>query len=220
MLSKDAKFLTSSGNERQDQLQRATSPGMIDWVDLAGEHHCRSCAHFHKAHCQLFVKLMRARLNSSTFLGPKLPPGQRACRRYEKAHQQGRDNMTNMLDRYPRKGATFLKASDLGNTDLVVQIERIEFDQNIGSSKTGDLVHFNGEDFCLVLNGTTVRQIAALHGGESNLWSGKWLALFNDITVEYEGHRGGVRVRPYVPTPGNGKPITLQQPQNTDDPPF
>src|SRR5262244_3757812 len=81
--------LTSTGDDEWDRRQRLTSPGMVDWVDLDGSHHCASCRHFHQRHCMLFVQMMRSRLKNSEFLGPQLPRGQRACRKYEKAHDAG-----------------------------------------------------------------------------------------------------------------------------------
>jgi len=202
--------LTGSGNDRLDHMQRLTSPGMVDWVDLDGDRHCASCRHYHKHHCMLFAQVLRARLKNSRFLGPKLPRGQRACRRYEKAHDvgafghastKGNEQMVSISEKYPQTG--ILRASDLEGGDLVVQISHIELDVELGnnSGKFVDLVRFTNSEQSLSLNPTNARTIASLHGDESDLWPSKWITLFKDPTVKFgEAEVGGVRVRPRVPT--------------------
>ena len=72
--------LTPSGNPDLDRAQRFTAPGMVDWVDLNNDRRCASCKHFWKQRCLLFLQIQRHRLGQK-FLGPKLAPGQRACRK-------------------------------------------------------------------------------------------------------------------------------------------
>jgi hypothetical protein len=199
--------LTSSGDARLDKMQRATSPGMVDWCDLDGSNHCASCRHFQHRHCMLFVREMRARLKNPRFFGPKLPPGQRACRRYEKASHgagafsdrhapQGEKQMASMTERHPRKG--FITVADVEHRDLVVQISGVEFDVMI-NGETKDVLHFtNGRS--LPLNDTNIYAIVALHGDDHEGWPDKRLALFNDTSVKFgDKITGGVRVRPFVP---------------------
>jgi hypothetical protein len=71
-----------SEDVRQAERQRLTSAGMADWFDLDNTKHCASCAYFDRKRCGLFARIMRAR-GSRKFRGIELPPGQRACRRYE-----------------------------------------------------------------------------------------------------------------------------------------
>ena len=199
--------LTGSGNARLDVMQRLTSPGMIDWVDLDGSNHCASCRHFHQRHCMLFVQMMRSRLKNSRFLGPKLPHGQRACRRYEKAQgagahghasKMGNDEMK-VSERYP---SAILKASDLEGGDLVVQVDNISLDVELGNSgKYVDLLRFTNDPLALSLGPTNARIIASLLGDDSDDWPGGWLSLFKDPTVKFgDTEVGGVRVRPRAPT--------------------
>jgi hypothetical protein len=203
-------ILTGSGNARLDTMQRLTSPGMVDWVDLDGDKHCASCRHYHKHHCMLFAQVMRSRLKNSRFLGPKLPRSQRACRRYEKAHDAGafgrastrETNDMKISEKYPAKG--LLKAADVQGGDLVVQIDRVDENEELGDSgkkRFADLLRFTNDERSLELKPTNARAIAALHGDDTDLWPGKYIALFYDPTVKFgEETTGGVRVRPSVPT--------------------
>lgn len=179
-------ILTDSGNARLDTMQRLTSPGMVDWVDLDGDKHCASGRHYHKHHCMLFAQVMRSRLKNSRFLGPKLPRSQRACRRYEKALHgasasdhapQGDKQMVSISEKYPQTG--ILRASDLEVGDLVVQVSYLELDIELGHG-TGnfvDLLKFTNDDRALSLNQANARTIASLCGDESDLWPGQWVTL-------------------------------------------
>jgi len=210
--------LTSTGNERLDRMQRLTSPGMIDWVDLHGDGHCAGCRHYARRHCMLFVRLMRARLKNSNFLGPKLPHGQRACRKYEAsprsasgagkcASNKGDNDMASVSQRYGRR--SFINAADVEHGDLTVQISHVDLDQEI-NGKMKDIVRFENSEQSLVLNQANAITIASLYGDDTDGWRGKWITLFYDASVRYEDKEtgetrtGGLRVRPYVTKLGDG----------------
>jgi hypothetical protein len=216
-----SNLLTGSGNERLDNMQRATSPGMADWVDIDGSNHCASCRLFWKRHCQLYMSLMRSRLKNPKFLEPKLPHGQRACRKYEKAHgagafsraPQGDSNiMVSVKDTYGLPSKQLFKAADLQGRDLVLQIDGVEFGHPLGDSgKTVDILHFTNSEKALSLNSTNAHIIASLLGDETNKWPGGWIAIFHDPTVKFEDKvTGGIRVRPYAPKPEHGEMPTKE----------
>jgi hypothetical protein len=212
------RFLTGSGDERQDKLQRVTVPGQVDWADIDGPHHdkhCASCAHRVKGRrCALFLQIMRARLNQPNFAGPKIANGARACRKYQasthgdasyfvrspssssSSSMEGDADMASITNRFGKR--MYLSRADVQNGDLILQIDHVEFDVQVGK-ELKDVVHFvTGEK--LVLNPTNALAMAALHGDESDGWAGKWITLFFDPDVEYDGKReGGLRVRPEVP---------------------
>jgi hypothetical protein len=228
--------LTGSGNAELDRRQKLTSAGMADWVDLTSDKHCASCRWFARRRCWLFIQQMHARGEKRNFRGPQLPIGQRACRRYEKAPRDGSGEndpsaaskggfpMPSFSERYPRTGGTFLTAEALRNKpDLVAEISEVEIDAKIGN-RYRDLVRFRANDYCLVLNQPIGYAIAALHGDRTEDWVGKFIACFCDETVEFEddqgqAHKGGVRVRPFVPkVDGSAKPtaVTTAQPKKPD----
>jgi len=223
--------LTSSGNADLDRRQALTSPGMATWVDLNSDKHCTSCRHLMKGrHCELYVNEMRARLRKPKFLGPHLPHGQRACTRWEEAPQRepgafkrspssGGQTMPSFGERYPKSG--YLKAADLQDQpDLVVQIDRVDLDVEIGD-KVRDVVRFKNDGRSLVLNHATGTTIASLYGDGIEDWCDEWVALFCDETVMFGNeNKPGVRVRPYVPNAGDGsKPVTVKKP-TAERPPF
>jgi hypothetical protein len=114
--------------------------------------------------------------------------------------------MPNIGDLYPPSGgSTYLKADDLRESDLTVTIAGVSIDQEIGRDKRGNVVVFENYDSMLVLNGTVARQIASLHGADTDDWGGKTVTLFRDATVTYQGQPApGIRVRPAGWKGGNG----------------
>jgi hypothetical protein len=214
------RSLASSGNERLDQAQRITSPGMITWADPNSKYHCASCAHFYKHHCMKYVTVMRARLRKEKFWGPKLPPGQRACSQYEKLNrQQGGDLMPKVSEKFPKQG--LLTAKDLrGQPDLVVTIASVDLDQHLGGERFGDVLHFVEDGRGLVLNQTIAHQIAQVLGKDEMLeWPQSSIALFCDDTVSFKDRmgnlvQGGIRMRCSAPQ-GNGPTVAVPPPRRS-----
>ena len=114
--------------------------------------------------------------------------------------------MVSISERYPRTG--FLKAADVKEADLILQIDYLELDRDFGASKAAkDVLIFSNDQRELVLNGATSHQIAKLHGDDSENWPGRWIALYLDPDVlnPSTGEKtGGIRVRDQVPAHGNG----------------
>ena len=59
-------------------------------------------------------------------------------------------------------------------------------------------LHFKGNIKPLLLNKVNVRVLVALHGPRTDQWIGKPVLLVNDLSVNFNGQVGAVRVRPYV----------------------
>jgi len=108
--------------------------------------------------------------------------------------------------RYGLPSKQLFEAADLQKGDLVLQIDYVEFDHQLGnSSKFVDLVHFTNDEHALSLNSTNAHAIAALHGDDTDQWPSGWIAIFHDPTVKFEDKvTGGIRVRPLVPKPEDG----------------
>lgn len=120
--------------------------------------------------------------------------------------------MVSVSGKYASPSKQLFKAADLQGGDLVLQLDYVEFDHQLGSSgEYVDFVHFTNDEHVLSLNATNAHAIAALHGDETDEWPSGWIAIFHDPTVKFEDRvTGGVRVRPYVPKPEDGKPPTKQ----------
>ena len=111
--------------------------------------------------------------------------------------------MTSISERY---GSSLMTAQDVKAGNLTLQISYVEWDVLMGK-ETRDLVHFVGEDRCLILNPTNARALARLLGDDGDKWRGNWITLYYDPDVEYQGEKkGGIRVRCATPPPtaGNG----------------
>jgi hypothetical protein len=113
--------------------------------------------------------------------------------------------MPNVNDRYPESG--FFSAKNWNKSgDLNLQIAYVAYDESVGFDKTADVVHFINDARTLPLNQTTARSIARIHGEEMDAWRDKWITLYLDPDVEYQGKKtGGIRVRETVG--GNGNAI-------------
>jgi len=82
--------------------------------------------------------------------------------------------MTSISERY---GSSLMTAQDVKAGNLTLQISYVEWDVLMGK-ETRDLVHFVGEDRCLVLNPTNARALARLLGDDGDKWRGNWITLY------------------------------------------
>src|SRR5262249_5547248 len=113
-------------------------------------------------------------------------------RRKDAAATGGLD-MVDMAARYPSKG--YFKADEFEDGDLVLQIESVTLGEPIGSNKSGDVVRFVNDGRALILNQINCRAICKLHGDDDRDWIGKWIMLYRDDNVKFEGEvKAGVRV--------------------------
>ena len=119
--------------------------------------------------------------------------------------------MVSIDDRYPKSGLFSAKNWDPEDGDLDLQIDHLELDRWFGDNKPNkDVLHFKNDGRELVLNGITGRAIAKLHGNESDNWADRWITLFLDPTVEFQGNKGGIRVRDRAPSIGGGNGAARQ----------
>ncbi len=63
-----------------------------------------------------------------------------------------------------------------------------------GKSDVKWIVSFEGNWKPMILNVTNTKAFFRELGKDSNGWAGKQIILFNDLTVEYNGEYGGIRV--------------------------
>jgi hypothetical protein len=135
--------------------------------------------------------------------------------------QEGESAMR-ISEKYPRTG---LFTADMlrEEGELHLQISYVEEDRNMGADKPSlNVVHFANDTRELALRAIPARQIAKLHGDETKQWAGRWITLYCDETVEFNGQHGGVRVRPSAPARSNGKEQAAQpaKPDLDDEIPF
>jgi hypothetical protein len=93
----------------------------------------------------------------------------------------------------------YVRQADLDGKDVTKTIKAVvkeELCYQGGARETKPVLVFEDTPKKLVLGKTTMRQIARLHGYETNDWPGKQITMFADPEV-YMGKEktGGVRIR-------------------------
>jgi hypothetical protein len=200
---------------------RATRPGQAHWAGSGPSgKSCGECCHLgyfkqhrnargdtvrseHTGGCRRYFQLTGEH-------GPVVPRNAGACRHFE---QTTETIMPSVDDHFPKSGRFSAKDWDeLG--DLQLQISHVEYGVSISFDKTADVVHFVNDGRQLVLSQTTARSIAKLHGKEMDEWPNKWITLYLDPDVEYNGKKtGGIRVRDEaVSGNGNGTAVVVTPP--------
>ena len=91
----------------------------------------------------------------------------------------------------------FLKSDDIGDTNLVCTIDRVELEV-LGYGESRDekaVVYFKEIDKVLVLNKTNATSISRMYGDDTAEWKNKKIALYTK-EVDYRGETFlGIRVR-------------------------
>lgn len=124
-------------------------------------------------------------------------------------------NITSLSDLFPSR---YLKPADIGDTDLVLTIDRVEI-ESIGmgdQAETKPVIYFLETSKGLVLNKTNGNTIGQLYGPSLVNWSGKKIGLYK-TEVSFQGTTYiGIRVRLRPPTrppsqglDDGGEPISL-----------
>ena len=70
------------------------------------------------------------------------------------------------------------------------------------------VIYFNGAPKPMVANKTICMVLAAMFCPETDVWAGKTVEVFNDVTVVYNGAVGGLRVRPVAQAPVAEQPAS------------
>jgi hypothetical protein len=125
----------------------------------------------------------------------------------------------NINDSFP---SNYLKASDLGTTEPVVTIDRVEHEPVGRDREMKAVLYFQGKEKGVVLNKTNAKKITELLGSpETDEWSGFKIRLYA-TTTEFAGETVEcIRVKAAgVPKP-NGKakpaPARRSQPQPVEE---
>src|SRR5262249_12015506 len=99
---------------------------------------------------------------------------------------------------------------------MILQISSVTLGEQIGKNGSGDVVRFSNDGRALILNQINCRAICNLHGDDDRDWIGKWIALYRDDNVKFEGEvKAGVRVRAALQ--GNGAAAIVPPPPVKDD---
>jgi len=89
--------------------------------------------------------------------------------------------------------SNYLKASDLQSRNVLVKIDRAEYEM-IGQDKKM-VLYFQGKEKGMVCNKTNANNIAHLYGEETDDWHGHEIVLF-EAMVDYQGKTvPAIRVR-------------------------
>lgn len=97
---------------------------------------------------------------------------------------------------------TYLGSWDLGEKDVIVQIERVEAAKvkgATGEEKRAPIVYFRGKKKGLVLNVTNAKTVAKLYGKHVEKWAGKAIALYATRTLAFGEEVDCIRIRPEAP---------------------
>jgi hypothetical protein len=114
--------------------------------------------------------------------------------------------------------SAYLNADSLIHGDRNLQMGDVAREQMPGGRKPYVLGFLNSEQR-LVINKAIADAIAALHGDDSDGWRGKWITVFRDETVRFEGKSApGVRVRPTVPAGVGNSGLVALGPQDDSIP--
>ena len=87
----------------------------------------------------------------------------------------------NINDAFP---SNYLRSSDLQNQDIVVQMDRLQYEEIGGDELL--VLYFLGKKKGIVLNKTNAQTIAGLHGPETDAWHGKTIILWA-TQVDFKG---------------------------------
>jgi hypothetical protein len=121
--------------------------------------------------------------------------------------------------------SNYLKASDLGDGQPVVTIDRVEIEAVGRSKEMKPVVYFKGKEKGLVLNKTNGNKIAQITGSkDTDDWHGCQIKLyateteFGGETVECIRIKPAVGVKtPKVTTPKVEQPAAVAEAELTDD---
>jgi hypothetical protein len=213
-----SSYLTAGYAPELAAQMRATRPGQAHWAGSGPNGKtCGDCAYLgyfkqhrnasgdtisseHTGGCRRFFQLTGEH-------GAVVPRNAGACRHFQ---QTTETTMPSVDDHFPKSGFFSAKNWDEPG-DLQLQISHVDYSVSIGFDKTGDVVSFVNDARQLVLNYTSSHAIAKLHGKEMDEWPTKWITLYLDPDVEYQGKKtGGIRVREAAA--GNGNAVVVTPP--------
>lgn len=107
--------------------------------------------------------------------------------------------------KYAEVDSQFLKKEDIGHHRPKVQIDRVE-EHRFDDGKESLAVFFVGKQKGVSLNKTNTRALIDAFGKETSDWIGQQIELWVDWSVEYQGHKGGIRTTPFRTTEVGDEP--------------
>ena len=103
------------------------------------------------------------------------------------------------MKRHERFQGNYLKKEQLDGKDLVVQIDKVEFETlkaRDGKTEQKTVLHFTDGVRPMVLNQENWDTIASMYGDDDGDWFGHRITLYHDPNVRFGNQRvGGIRVR-------------------------
>ena len=100
-----------------------------------------------------------------------------------------------MNEAFPSK---YLKATDLGDRDIKVKIDKVIFEEIGQNRDKKPILLFEKVKKGLVLNKTNARRIESMHGEQMNNWTGKEITLYSEL-VPFQGEEvPSIRIRVVV----------------------
>jgi hypothetical protein len=124
----------------------------------------------------------------------------------------------NINDAFP---SNYLKASDLGDTQPVVTIDRVEFEPVGRGKEMKPVVYFAGKQKGMVLNKTNSKKIAELANSfDTDDWHGVEVKLFT-TEVDFQGDTvEAIRIKSAIGKSAAAKPAKPVTVPDEDDIPF
>jgi len=115
----------------------------------------------------------------------------------------------NINDAFP---SNYLKASDLGDVQPIVTVERVEVEPVGRTKEMKPVVYFAGKQKGMVLNKTNSKKIAEIAGSnDTDDWTGTAIRLFS-TEVDFQGETvEAIRVK--APTKGANRPARRPEPE-------
>ena len=100
-------------------------------------------------------------------------------------------------------GGNYLRKEDVDQRGTDLCISHV-MEEEVGEDNK-PCIHWTSNHKPMALNKTNTRILMAAFGNDSRDWAGKWVNVYNDLTVVFNGAVGGLRIRPRqaVPSPAN-----------------
>jgi len=97
---------------------------------------------------------------------------------------------------FMKSDSDWLKKDDVNYKGINVIISAVT-EETVGQEKERKLaLHFRGDVKPMLLNKINLKVLAAMFGTDTKAWMGEEVNLFNDLSVNYNGAQGGLRIRP------------------------
>lgn len=121
----------------------------------------------------------------------------------------------NINDAFP---SNYLKASDLGEAQPVVTIDRVEVEAVGRGKEMKPVVYFAGKQKGMVLNKTNSKKIAEIAGSmDTDDWHGVQIKLYS-TEVDFQGETvEAIRIKPPQAAKAKPKPAPVVSDELTED---